>query len=402
MPTNCDLTATPAIVQLAAPDNTAAQNAPSTSDRLRLHEHASGPARRSRRPSRAAQAGRRRALLLRLLRAASPNITLSIRATTGATPVPTGADLATATIAGFNDGGAGGLHDVHASPRRCRSPPGRGTRSSSGTRRAFATGTMAYTCSCARPATLTRTRTRAVSASRRRTAARRGRPTRPPAAATCNFVTYINPGFALVGHVRLLDQGREPGRRQLARTGRRSPSPPRRRRTRASSSRWPASNSQYGPWNYVGPDGTASTFFTTTGASLSQFNGFRYLRYEAFLSSSNTAVTPTLSSVHDVLPGRLGRGGDHAHRRPPRPERTAARRRSRATLTSGGNGVPNETVSFTLNGSSVGGATTERKRRRHAEQRQPRGDQRRLVSERRRRLLRRRQQLPARAAAPTR
>src|SRR5205085_1083703 len=37
---------------------------------------------------------------------AGPNITVSIRATTGATPIPTGADLATATIAGFNDGGA--------------------------------------------------------------------------------------------------------------------------------------------------------------------------------------------------------------------------------------------------------------------------------------------------------
>src|SRR5581483_1884243 len=57
------------------------------------------------------------------------------------------------------------------------------------------------------------------------------------------------------------------------------------------------SNSQYGPFNFVGPDGTAGTYFTTSGASLSQFNGFRYLKYEAFLTTSSNSVTPTLSSV---------------------------------------------------------------------------------------------------------
>src|SRR5205085_1331924 len=36
-----------------------------------------------------------------------------------------------------------------------------------------------------------------------------------------------------------------------------------------------ASNSSSGPFNFVGPGGTASTFFTTTGASLSQFTGLR-------------------------------------------------------------------------------------------------------------------------------
>ena len=58
-----------------------------------------------------------------------------------------------------------------------------------------------------------------------------------------------------------------------------------------------ASNASYGPFNYVGPDGTAATFFTTSGASLSQFDGFRYLRYKAFLSTTDPTVTPSLSSV---------------------------------------------------------------------------------------------------------
>jgi len=58
-----------------------------------------------------------------------------------------------------------------------------------------------------------------------------------------------------------------------------------------------ASNNAAGPFTFVGPDGTAATFFTTTGASLSQFNGKRYLQYKAFLSTTDTSVTPTLSDV---------------------------------------------------------------------------------------------------------
>jgi hypothetical protein len=118
-----------------------------------------------------------------------------------------------------------------------------------------------------------------------------------------------------------------------------------------------ASNNQYGPWNYVGPDGTAGTFFTTSGASLSQFNGFRYLRYEAFLSSSDPTVTPTLTSVstcfQDVAPAVATTLGTTAATGSYGGTTTLS-----ATLASGANGVPNETVSFKLNGSSVGSAAT--------------------------------------------
>ena len=58
-----------------------------------------------------------------------------------------------------------------------------------------------------------------------------------------------------------------------------------------------ASNNANGPFDFVGPDGTASTFFTTTGASLSQFNGFRYLKYKALLSTTDNIVTPALNDV---------------------------------------------------------------------------------------------------------
>src|SRR5258706_4327708 len=58
-----------------------------------------------------------------------------------------------------------------------------------------------------------------------------------------------------------------------------------------------ASNSPTGPFNFVGPDTTAATFFTTSGASLSQFNGFRYLQYKAFFATTDSTMTPTLNDV---------------------------------------------------------------------------------------------------------
>jgi hypothetical protein len=57
------------------------------------------------------------------------------------------------------------------------------------------------------------------------------------------------------------------------------------------------SNSPNGPFNFVGPDGTASTYFGTSVASLSQFNGNRYLMYKAYLSTFSNFKTPTLSDV---------------------------------------------------------------------------------------------------------
>ncbi|HET7378020.1 MAG TPA: hypothetical protein VFK30_15010, partial [Anaerolineae bacterium] len=58
-----------------------------------------------------------------------------------------------------------------------------------------------------------------------------------------------------------------------------------------------ASNNSTGPFNFVGPDGTAGSYFTTTSASLGQFNGLRYLEYAAYLSTTNTSTTPVLSDV---------------------------------------------------------------------------------------------------------
>jgi len=58
-----------------------------------------------------------------------------------------------------------------------------------------------------------------------------------------------------------------------------------------------ASNNPAGPFNFVGPDGTAATYFQSSSASLSQFNGFRYLKYKAYLATTDSAVTPLLNDA---------------------------------------------------------------------------------------------------------
>src|SRR2546422_9096606 len=55
------------------------------------------------------------------------------------------------------------------------------------------------------------------------------------------------------------------------------------------------SNTPAGPLNFLLPDGTAATCFTTTPANFSQFNGNRYFKYKAFLSTTDSSMTPTVN-----------------------------------------------------------------------------------------------------------
>lgn len=51
-------------------------------------------------------------------------------------------------------------------------------------------------------------------------------------------------------------------------------------------------------WDYTGPDGTSSTYYTATSTLVwSGHSGNRYVRYKVFLNTANTAFTPTLSEV---------------------------------------------------------------------------------------------------------
>jgi hypothetical protein len=115
-----------------------------------------------------------------------------------------------------------------------------------------------------------------------------------------------------------------------------------------------ASNNVNGPFNFIGPDNTASTFFNN-GDSLAQFAGNRYLKYQASLATNSNSTTPVL---HDVTvcfnntpasalavaaaSGIFGGTADLS-----------------ATLTSSGVGLSGKSLAFTLNGNSAGSAITD-------------------------------------------
>lgn len=59
-----------------------------------------------------------------------------------------------------------------------------------------------------------------------------------------------------------------------------------------------ASNNDNATWNYVGPDGTASTYYTVSGTNISTVHdNNQYIRYKAFLATSDSNFTPVLTSV---------------------------------------------------------------------------------------------------------
>lgn len=59
-----------------------------------------------------------------------------------------------------------------------------------------------------------------------------------------------------------------------------------------------ASNSATGPFAFGGPDGSATSYFTTSGAAtLDHFSGNRYLKYKAFLNTSSSSFTPVMNQV---------------------------------------------------------------------------------------------------------
>lgn len=63
--------------------------------------------------------------------------------------------------------------------------------------------------------------------------------------------------------------------------------------------RWQiAANDDDATWNYLGPDGTSSTYFTVAGTSLpAAISGHRYLRYKLYLHTDDQLVTPEVTSI---------------------------------------------------------------------------------------------------------
>jgi hypothetical protein len=60
-----------------------------------------------------------------------------------------------------------------------------------------------------------------------------------------------------------------------------------------------AANATSGPWNYLGPDGTATSYYTATTSVISAtHNGKRFMRYKLYLSTTDVSVTPSVEDVY--------------------------------------------------------------------------------------------------------
>ena len=355
VPTKADLTATPGAVVLADPDSSAAANTNVSPTGFAFTN--TNWAGQTFSPT---SGGVLKRIDLELFCASctalSPNITVSIRNTTGSPPVPTGPDLATATIAGFNDLGAGGLKTATFAP---------GFQMNPGFTYAlvfrlvslFASGNVAYTCSCVTTGFVD---SNPYASGQRVTSSNSGANWTADTnmgGRDLNFNIWVNNGFQSPGTFVSSVKDANPAPGKSSTWGTLSWAPTTQPSQTFLSMQAAASDSIYGPFNFVGPDGTGHTTFTN-GGSLAQFNGKRYLRYRANLTTTLGTATPTLSDVtigfSDVVPtgaatlmtvsSATGDFGDFVN--------------LSTTLTSNGNPVAGRLVSFELNGADAGSATT--------------------------------------------
>jgi hypothetical protein len=59
-----------------------------------------------------------------------------------------------------------------------------------------------------------------------------------------------------------------------------------------------ASNNDNATWNFIGPDGTAGTYYTVNATQIAAaHDNTRYVRYKMFLQTADRSVTPTISDV---------------------------------------------------------------------------------------------------------
>jgi hypothetical protein len=267
--------------------------------------------------------------------------------------VPTGADLATATIAGFSSGAGGYFAANFTTPLAI----------TAGTRYAViirpvanpSAGIYAYVCSCTNGTTTVDSNP--YINGQRVTSANSG------VAWTADtivggrdfgFKIFVNAGFTANGNLisSVKDANPPAGASPVWTSLSWNASLPAGTNLRFQAA---ASNSPFGPFSFVGPDNTAATFFTTSGASLSQFNGLRYLRYNALLSTTSGAVTPAVNDVTvcyiDTLPTMLVVA--------PASGTYGGTTSLSATLTALGNPVGGKTISFIIDGNPAGSAVTD-------------------------------------------
>jgi Ca2+-binding RTX toxin-like protein len=212
----------------------------------------------------------------------TPNLTLSVRATSGG--LPTGGDLASLTIGGFSSGASAYYGGTFSSPPTLTA----GTVYALVVRAVSnpSAGTYAMTVSSSN---VYAGGARVLSSNSGSTWSA-GNPSRDG-----GFHTYMMSGFATSGDFTsgLKDANPATGSTPTWTTLSWTATTPAGTAVKFQAA---GSSSPGGPFSFVGPNGTASTFFTTSGASLAQFNGKRYLEYTAFLTGTGS-TSPTLADV---------------------------------------------------------------------------------------------------------
>jgi len=222
----------------------------------------------------------------------TPNLTIAIRAATGSPALPTGPDLATATVPGFNTGAGGYFTATFATP----------TTITVGTTYAVifratanpSAGTYAYVCSCTSPNS-----NPYVNGSRVTSANSGGTWAADITSGgrDIGFKIFVNTGYTPAGNLISSPKDANPsgGITPIWSTFSWNGSSPTNTSLKFQLA---GSNNVNGPFNFVGPDGTAATFFTTSPVQLSpQFYNFRFLEYKALLASTDGTVTPTLNDA---------------------------------------------------------------------------------------------------------
>ena len=221
-----------------------------------------------------------------------PNLTVAIRATAFDMPtnsfIPTGPDLATATVAGFNTNIVNYYAANFASPVNIVA----GTRYAVIVRAVSnpSAGVYAYTCSCSPDTNPYANGQRVTSGTSGATWAA----DLTVGGRDLGFRIWVNGGYAATGTFTSSIKDANPVAGGAATWGNISWNANVPGGTTLQF-RVAGSNSINGPFNFVGPDGTANTSFSNS-ASLAQFNGMRYVRYQATMTSTG-AATPTINDV---------------------------------------------------------------------------------------------------------
>jgi hypothetical protein len=216
-----------------------------------------------------------------------PAVTVEIRTTTGSPALPTSTVLASTTLPGFNTGASATFTATFASPPAL----------TAGTTYAYTlriltarTGTYAAVFGNAPTDYANGNRVVTINSGGTWTV-----PTSTGTARDLVFTTYMQTGNAPAGDfVSSLKDSNPPFLNTFWTTLSWTATVPANTTLKFQVA---GSNSFGGPFNFVGPDNTAGTFFTTSPANISQFFGFRYLKYKAYFTTTNGAVTATLNDV---------------------------------------------------------------------------------------------------------